>query len=135
VKINSADFQKGGFSEEESLEVVRWPDGEGIDLLEISRGNYESPALLLGPGLLESTVAREAYFLEFARRVRGVTRLPLMVTGGFRSAAAMEAALEDGLDPDPAISPYGSIARYLTWQTARGLRHRATCRPAAIFPR
>ena len=189
VKINSADFQRGGFSEEDSLEVVRWLDGEGIDLLEISGGNYESPALLLGPGLRESTVAREVYFLEFARRVRAVTRLPLMVTGGFRSAATMEAALAedaldlvglarplaldpdfparllsgqversevrplrvkskvfaflaeaswygdqiermaDGLDPDPAISPYASIVRYLTWQTARGLRHRAAYRP------
>jgi hypothetical protein len=43
--------------------------------------------------------------------------------------------MADGLDPDPSISPYGSIARYLTWQTARGLRHRATYRPAAITPR
>jgi 2,4-dienoyl-CoA reductase-like NADH-dependent reductase (Old Yellow Enzyme family) len=99
VKINSADFQRGGFSEEEALEVVRWLDAEGIDLLEISGGNYEAPALLLGPGLRERSVAREAYFLEFARRVRRATRLPLMVTGGFRSAAAMEAALEeDALD-------------------------------------
>ncbi len=99
VKLNSADFQRGGFEEEDALRVVGWLDSEGVDLLEISGGTYEAPALLLGPGVRGSTVAREAYFLEFARRVRGVSRLPLMVTGGFRSVGAMEAALaEDALD-------------------------------------
>ena len=99
VKLNSADFQRGGFEEEDALRVVGWLDAEGVDLLEVSGGTYESPALLLGPGVRGSTVAREAYFLEFARRVRQVSRVPLMVTGGFRSVAAMEAALgEDALD-------------------------------------
>ena len=37
-----------------------------------------------------STRAREAYFLEYARTVRGlVGDIPLAVTGGFRSRAAM----------------------------------------------
>jgi hypothetical protein len=118
--------------------------------------------------------------------------MPLMVTGGFRSAAAMEAALEedaldvvglarplalepdlparllageadgsrvtpvgprgrvlgmlaeaswfgeqlerlaDGLDPDPTISPYASMGRYLAGQVTRGLRHRMTYRPRGV---
>jgi 2,4-dienoyl-CoA reductase-like NADH-dependent reductase (Old Yellow Enzyme family) len=93
VKLNSADFQRGGFDEDEALEVVRMLERDGIDLLEISGGTYESPALL---GPTEATRAREAYFLAFAQRVRGVTRLPLMVTGGFRSRAVMERALREG---------------------------------------
>lgn len=43
-----------------------------------------------------STVAREAYFLTFAEKVRGLVTTPLMVTGGFRSVAGMNAALRSG---------------------------------------
>lgn len=96
VKLNSADFQRGGFDEADSLEVVRWLTQDGVDLLEISGGSYEQPALL---GLAGSTRSREAYFLDFARRLRAYTRIPLMVTGGFRSRSLMESALEeDALD-------------------------------------
>jgi 2,4-dienoyl-CoA reductase-like NADH-dependent reductase (Old Yellow Enzyme family) len=92
VKINSADFQRGGFEEDDALTVVRWLAAEGVDLLEISGGNYESPALFGS----ERTMSREAYFLDFARKVREVTDVPLMVTGGFRSRRAMDDALEGG---------------------------------------
>jgi hypothetical protein len=44
-------------------------------------------------GLSESTRRREAYFLEFAERVREITTVPLMVTGGFRSGAGMREAI------------------------------------------
>ncbi len=97
VKLNSADFQRGGFSEDESMEVVSALEAEGIDLLEISGGTYEKPAVT---GTLAdvraSTVAREAYFLGYARRVRSRTGLPLMLTGGFRTRAGMEAAVAEG---------------------------------------
>jgi hypothetical protein len=48
----------------------------------------------------ERTQARESFFLEFAEKIRrDFPDLPLMVTGGFRSRAAMEAALaENGCD-------------------------------------
>ena len=46
IKINSADFQRGGFSEEESMEVVQLLSKEGIDLIEISGGTYEKPAMV-----------------------------------------------------------------------------------------
>jgi 2,4-dienoyl-CoA reductase-like NADH-dependent reductase (Old Yellow Enzyme family) len=94
VKLNSADFQRGGFSEDESLEVIRELDDRGIDLLEISGGTYEAPAM--AGNVADSTRSREAYFLEFAERVRAVCSVPLMVTGGFRSGTAMEAALSSG---------------------------------------
>lgn len=92
VKLNSADFQKGGFSEEESLAVIAMLEAERIDLLEISGGNYESPRFLLQP-VRESTRRREAYFLDFAEKVRRSSRLPLMITGGFRTRKIAEEAL------------------------------------------
>jgi len=94
IKINSADFQRGGFSEDESLQVIRLLDNEGIDLIEISGGNYESPVMIRG-GLKKSTISREAYFLDYIEKARDFIKAPLMLTGGFRSVSVMEKALED----------------------------------------
>jgi hypothetical protein len=45
----------------------------------------------------DSTRAREAYFLEYARTVRGLAGdIPLAVTGGFRSRIAMAEAVDSG---------------------------------------
>ncbi|MBK7613714.1 MAG: NADH:flavin oxidoreductase/NADH oxidase family protein [Burkholderiales bacterium] len=98
IKLNSTDFQRGGFTEEESLETIRALADAGIDLIEISGGTYEAPGM--GVNMQEpkkaSTVAREAYFLDFAEKVRAAVKVPLMVTGGFRTAAGMDAALRSG---------------------------------------
>lgn len=106
VKLNSADFQRGGFSHEDSIRVAAWLDAEGLDLLEISGGTYEQPRLVglddmtLHPEKAEvrreSTIAREAYFLEYAKDIRAAVKMPLMVTGGFRTVAGMNAALGSG---------------------------------------
>lgn len=101
VKLNSDDFRKGGFSHEDCLRVVTLLNPERVDLLEISGGTYEQPRLLgfagkPGSASASSTVLREAYFLDYARSIRGVARMPLMVTGGFRSRAGIESALASG---------------------------------------
>jgi 2,4-dienoyl-CoA reductase-like NADH-dependent reductase (Old Yellow Enzyme family) len=93
LKLNSADFQRGGFDDDDALAVIAMLEGRGVDLLEISGGSYESPAML---GLRASTLARETYFLEFAQRARGATKIPLMLTGGFRTPAVMEQAVASG---------------------------------------
>ena len=100
VKLNSDDFRKGGFSHEECLQVVAWLNDEHVDLLEISGGTYEQPRLLGFEGRKDdavpvrpSTRAREAYFLDYAAAIRKVARMPMMVTGGFRSRTGMTAAL------------------------------------------
>lgn len=95
VKLNSADFQRGGFTEEESHGVVAALAHEGLDLIEISGGSYESPAMM--GSMAPSTRAREAYFLDYARSVRKLAGdVPLAVTGGFRTRPAMEAAVLAG---------------------------------------
>ena len=96
VKLNSADFQRGGISEEDVIAVFKAMDAAGIDLIEISGGTYEAPAMA---GAKEdkrkaSTIAREAYFLDFAEKIRQQVGCHLMVTGGFRTAQGMNAALE-----------------------------------------
>lgn len=106
VKLNSADFQRGGFSHEDAIRVATWLDAEKLDLLEVSGGTYEQPRLVglddmtLHPEKSEvrreSTIAREAYFLEYAKDIRAAVKMPLMVTGGFRTVDGMNAALASG---------------------------------------
>lgn len=109
VKLNSADFQRGGFSEEDAMAVFRAIDREGIDFIEISGGTYEAPAmagakrknpLLQKPPqqtqVKQSTLEREAYFLEFAEKIRTEVKTALMVTGGFRTRQGMDSALQSG---------------------------------------
>jgi 2,4-dienoyl-CoA reductase-like NADH-dependent reductase (Old Yellow Enzyme family) len=98
VKLNSADFQRGGFTIEEALGVARTLELEGIDLLEVTGGNYEAPAMTGADPLSTraSSVAREAYFLDYARQIRAVTKTPLLLTGGMRSAATMAEVIESG---------------------------------------
>ena len=97
IKLNSADFQRGGFTEEESRAVIEMLADEAIDLIEISGGSYESPAMMGRPGVSASTRAREGYFLEYAETVRSLARaVPLAVTGGFRTRAGMQGALDSG---------------------------------------
>ncbi|MGF1455057.1 MAG: NADH:flavin oxidoreductase/NADH oxidase family protein [Alphaproteobacteria bacterium] len=104
VKLNSSDFQRGGFAHDDCLQVVQWLNEAGIDLLEISGGTYEQPRMMDTDGIEPvvekairvSTREREAYFLKYAVSIRSVARMPLMVTGGFRSRRGMDAALAAG---------------------------------------
>ncbi len=104
VKLNSADFQKGGFSFDDCLGVIDILNTLGVDFVEISGGNYEQPKMMDMDGLepafespvRESTRAREAYFVKYSRAVQARASMPLMVTGGFRTVAAMNAALAEG---------------------------------------
>ncbi|MEV4145350.1 NADH:flavin oxidoreductase/NADH oxidase family protein [Amycolatopsis sp. NPDC049691] len=125
VKLNSADFQRGGFTEEESLEVVRELGDTGVDLLEVSGGTYEKAAMM-GSGRA-STQAREAYFLDYAAKARSVSDVALMVTGGFATAEGMAEALRSGaLDVvglgRPLIVDPGLPARLLDGEDARAER-------------
>lgn len=91
LKLNSADFQKSGFDENDSVEVVRKMTELGIDFIEISGGNYENLAMMHSKA---STQKREAFFLDYAKKVRSVSKVPFIVTGGFRSEAVMNTALQ-----------------------------------------
>ncbi len=93
VKLNTADFQRGGFAADEAVEVAAMLEAEGVDLLELSGGTYERAAMFAER---PTTAAREAFFLDQAERVRSRVRLPLMLTGGFRTLAAMEDAVASG---------------------------------------
>lgn len=94
VKLNSADFQKGGFELDDAKWVATELEKIGIDLLEMSGGNYESPAMT-GTTDHTSTSKREAYFIEFAREVSSVVSIPIMVTGGILNSEVARSALAE----------------------------------------
>ncbi len=131
VKLNSADFQKGGFSSEDAKQVVSMLNTLGVDLIELSGGSYEAPAMH-GQTRDGRTLAREAYFLEFAKDIATVASMPIMVTGGIRRYQVVQQVLDSGiamagmgtalaLDPqlpeawrsDQSASP---LLRAITWK-------------------
>lgn len=133
IKLNSADFQKGGFTEEESLATIQALATLGIDLIEISGGTYETG--VAKSQQKASSAAREAFFLEFAEKVRHSVTTPLMVTGGFRSVEGMNNALASGaldlvgiarlmaIDPDaPQFLLNGQNSRYAVKPIKTGIK-------------
>jgi len=97
VKLNSADFQRGGFTADDAKRVVGWLNDLGVDMVELSGGSYEVPAMQ-GDARDGRTLAREAYFVEFARDIQTVARMPVMVTGGIRRRPVAESVVQRGVD-------------------------------------
>ncbi|HSV53040.1 MAG TPA: NADH:flavin oxidoreductase/NADH oxidase family protein [Burkholderiaceae bacterium] len=96
VKLNSADFQRGGFSESDAAQVISWLNELPIDLVELSGGSYESPAMQ-GRAADGRSLAREAYFVEIAAALAEVARMPLMTTGGIRRMEVAEKVVSRGV--------------------------------------
>ncbi|UII73838.1 NADH:flavin oxidoreductase/NADH oxidase family protein [Pseudomonas sp. HN11] len=96
VKLNSADFQRGGFAEADARAVVEMLNPLSIDLLELSGGSYEAPAMQ-GEARDGRTLAREAYFLEFASQLATIAKMPVMVTGGIRRLPIVQQVLDSGV--------------------------------------
>jgi 2,4-dienoyl-CoA reductase-like NADH-dependent reductase (Old Yellow Enzyme family) len=96
VKLNSADFQRGGFDAQDAARVIAMLAPLGVDLVELSGGSYESPAMA-GRSADARTVAREAYFLELAAALAKDSPLPLMLTGGIRRRETAEEVLASGV--------------------------------------
>nr|WKF60316.1 NADH oxidase [Paraburkholderia busanensis] len=97
VKLNSADFQRGGFTADDAKQVVQLLNGLSVDLVELSGGSYEAPAMQ-GEARDGRTLAREAYFVEFAREIRKIAAMPVMVTGGVRRRQVAEQVVKSGVE-------------------------------------
>jgi 2,4-dienoyl-CoA reductase-like NADH-dependent reductase (Old Yellow Enzyme family) len=146
IKLNSSDFQKGGFTNAECVELVGLLNNTSLDLLELSGGSLEQPKVV---GLVvkdegedaprASTIQREAYFVEFAGAVRNVANMPVMVTGNFRSVEGMLSAFERG-DVDlvglgrPLISDPVTPARLLAGEWTTSLTPEAAINPFHLLP-
>ncbi|MBB3665258.1 2,4-dienoyl-CoA reductase-like NADH-dependent reductase (Old Yellow Enzyme family) [Prauserella sediminis] len=97
VKLNSADFQRGGFDTDDARAVIDMLAPLGVDLVELSGGSYESPAMTGRPAD-GRTQAREAYFLELAQDLATTSPVPLMLTGGILRRHVAEQVLAGRVD-------------------------------------
>ncbi|GAC14668.1 NADH:flavin oxidoreductase/NADH oxidase family protein [Aliiglaciecola lipolytica] len=97
VKLNSADFQRGGFDVDDALAVVKMLEPLNIDLVELSGGSYEAPAMQ-GRTADNRTLAREAYFLEFAAKIAQQSQIPIMTTGGIKRLPVVQKVLDSGVE-------------------------------------
>jgi len=124
VKLNVTDRLEGGLMPDESLEVIRALDTMGIDLIDLSGGTYF-------PGAVSASDSGGSgpYFVDFARRARRETSVPLMATGGFKTHAKARAAVASG-----AVDMVG-LARALVVAPDLPSRWRAGLDPEPVFPR
>ncbi len=95
IKINSTDILEGGLTETDALEVVRMLDKTSIDLIDVSGGTYFPGA----KSSSDSSSQSGPYFIDFAKRAKAITKVPIMATGGFEKRdQAIEAIENDSVD-------------------------------------
>jgi 2,4-dienoyl-CoA reductase-like NADH-dependent reductase (Old Yellow Enzyme family) len=97
VKLNSADFQRGGFDIDDADLVVKMLGELNIDCVELSGGSYEAPAMQ-GRTADDRTLAREAYFLEFASKIAKNVSVPIMTTGGVSRYVVANKVVDSGVE-------------------------------------
>ncbi|MFI8105809.1 2,4-dienoyl-CoA reductase [Streptomyces sp. NPDC086023] len=99
VKINSSDFQRGGFGTEDVAALLGMLGELDIDLLELSGGSVESPVATVADGAADRRpLAREARFLPFAEELLAAAPpVPLMLTGGIARREVAEGVLAKGV--------------------------------------
>jgi 2,4-dienoyl-CoA reductase-like NADH-dependent reductase (Old Yellow Enzyme family) len=123
IKLNSADFQRGGFDADDARTVLQSLEGCGVDLVELSGGSYEAPAMQ-GQTRDGRTLAREAYFLEFAADLAKVASMPLMTTGGIRRREVAEQVVAQGVQIVGIGTALGMRADLPNvWRTGKDAEH------------
>lgn len=104
LKLNATDFKEQGFDFEDCKQVVKTMSQLGIDLIEISGGNYEAP-------VFGSEHEKGASFLSYAVALSDLTDIPIVSTGGFRKSQQMKEALTNGVSMIGLARPFVLNAR------------------------
>jgi 2,4-dienoyl-CoA reductase-like NADH-dependent reductase (Old Yellow Enzyme family) len=126
IKMNCEDFVEGGLTLQDSLQVGRMLQENGIDAIELSGGILTSKEL--SPSRTKITNAeKEAYFRDGAKAFKQQIGVPLILVGGIRSFEVAEMLVrEEYADcvsmSRPLIREPDLVKR---WQS--GDRRKATC--------
>lgn len=103
VKLNISDLSVGGFDFEACQDVVDCLAAEAVDLIELTAGSYSQPYFM---GLWDknfqekhsltggSQSLAEPGFLEYVRKLKDRTLIPVLVTEAFAAISDMHVALE-----------------------------------------
>jgi len=91
VRFNMSDFVPGGIEYEEGLEIARWLEQAGADMLNVSSGIYES-----GQTSIETGSFAEGWRMNMAARVKEQVKIPVMGGGVIRSPQLAAQSIEEG---------------------------------------
>jgi 4,4'-dithiodibutanoate disulfide reductase len=124
AKLNMSDGVPGGLWLDESVQVARLIEGDGVlDAFELSGGSslqnamyffrgdvplaemlqtqpaYVRPGMrLIAPKLFPSYPFEEGFFLPFARQFRAALTMPLIYLGGVNKLSTADAVVDEGFD-------------------------------------
>lgn len=103
VKMNAADFLPGGFTAQDMVQTASLLQAAGVDAIELSGGNFLSGKFI--PSRRGKIAPEdEGYYKEEAKQYKEKITVPLMLVGGFRSLAAAEKCLQEGICDFIALS-------------------------------
>lgn len=86
VRLSVTEWVEGGFDIDESIEVVRWLDEAGVDMVDVSTGANVPARIPVGPG----------YQVRFAEQIRRATGMVTGAVGLILNAAQAEQILVSG---------------------------------------
>lgn len=107
VKMNVDDFMEGGITLNESKKIAKNLSKMGFAAIETSGGMWETikrgeeelgwkPAFAPESRTKITSKDKEAYFLPYAREIKKVVDVPLILVGGIRSLDVIERILAEG---------------------------------------
>jgi 2,4-dienoyl-CoA reductase-like NADH-dependent reductase (Old Yellow Enzyme family) len=126
IKMNCADFIDNGLTGADALTAATLLADEGFDAIEVSGGTILSGKLSPSrPGI--AAADQEAYFKEYAGRIKKAINVPVILVGGVRSFEVAQAIIGDGTADFIAMSRplIREPALVNRWQS--GDRRRAAC--------
>ncbi|MCL2767140.1 MAG: NADH:flavin oxidoreductase [Synergistaceae bacterium] len=142
IKLNVSDFIEGGIEPEQMLEIVKSLENSGIEAIELSGGTVHPDGKYNSTRTFDpSCPEEEGYYIEAAKKYKEISKIPLILVGGFRSYERISQILSDG------IADFVSMSRPLIcepnlpkrWKASRANNKRRAkciscngCRPTAV---
>ena len=131
IKLNASDFIEGGNTPEQMLEIVKLLEKSGIDAIEMSGGTVHPEGQYNSSRKFNpSSPEEEGYYIEEAKKYKQISKIPLILVGGFRSYERISQVLKDG------IADFVSMSRPLIcepnlpnrWKASKAVKkRRAKC--------
>jgi 2,4-dienoyl-CoA reductase-like NADH-dependent reductase (Old Yellow Enzyme family)/pyruvate/2-oxoglutarate dehydrogenase complex dihydrolipoamide dehydrogenase (E3) component len=94
VRLSAIDYLPSGLTLEDSLEIARVLEQNGVDAFDVDGGHHATPhaAIYLAPPM----ILPEAFHLPSAAAIKKVVHVPVMVAGAVTTPELAEKILESG---------------------------------------
>ncbi|MCK8823830.1 NADH:flavin oxidoreductase [Fuchsiella alkaliacetigena] len=95
LKVTAGDFEEGGQSFAESLDVCKAMAKKGIDAIEVSGNIHSTAQEYFGEDWYGYTVKEGAFFKDYATKVAAEVNVPIILVGGLREFEVIENLLQE----------------------------------------